>query len=98
MQQLFAFYKPGLEADKYKILAEQQVLDGKEMEVKPGVQPWRIYNHKSASSVPQPQYFEVVAPQFTLPANSVHSHYPPNGHQDEGRVLPHLILQDPART
>ena len=34
------------------------------------------------------QNFEVVAPQFSLPVDAVHSYYPPDGHQDEGRVLP----------
>jgi hypothetical protein len=41
------------------------------------------------------QNFNVVAPQFSLDPALVNSYYPPSGHQDEGRVLPHVVFSDP---
>ena len=37
-----------------------------------------------------PQQFEVVFPQFNIDPKLIDSHYPPDGHQDECRILPHL--------
>lgn len=37
-----------------------------------------------------PQAFTVVAPQFNIDSRLIDSHYPPDGHQDECRILPHL--------
>jgi hypothetical protein len=37
----------------------------------------------------------VVAPQFTLDPKFINTYYPPNGHQDEGRILPHIVFNDP---
>jgi hypothetical protein len=37
-----------------------------------------------------PQEFTVVAPQFNLDPKLIDSYYPPDGHQDECRILPHL--------
>jgi hypothetical protein len=93
-QQLFSFYTPALEADVYKIEAVQEV------RVLDPANPQRLAIYNFQGSDPnqvgplEPQYFNVVAPQFSLPANAVHSHYPPDGHQDEGRVLPHVIFDD----
>lgn len=41
------------------------------------------------------QGFNVVAPQFSLDPGLINSFYPPAGHQDEGRVLPHVVFNDP---
>jgi len=41
------------------------------------------------------QEFEVIAPQFSLDPKLINSYYPPNGHSDEGRILPHIVFQDP---
>ena len=41
------------------------------------------------------QTLTVDAPQFTLPAGSVHSTYPPAGYSEDHRYLPHVILTDP---
>lgn len=41
------------------------------------------------------QTFNVVAPQFSLDPALINSFYPPSGHQDEGRVLPHIVFTDP---
>ncbi len=42
-----------------------------------------------------PQKFNVVAPQFSLDPKLINSYYPPDGHQDEARVLPHIVFNDP---
>lgn len=84
----------------FKIKAEQQVFVAKPPKptkpTDPKPQPFLIHNYKDNKDVIEPQDFEVIAPQFSLPANSVHSHYPPDGHQDEARVLPHVIFNDPV--
>jgi hypothetical protein len=34
-------------------------------------------------------------PGFALDPNTINSYYPPDGHQDESRILPHIVLNDP---
>jgi hypothetical protein len=41
------------------------------------------------------QQLSVVAPQFSLDPKVIDSFYPPPGHQDEGRILPHIVFNDP---
>jgi len=41
-----------------------------------------------------PQIFKVVAPQFSLDKKLIDTYYPPDGHQDECRILPHIVLND----
>jgi len=41
------------------------------------------------------QAFTVDAPQISLPAGSVYSVYPPQGHSDTVDILPHVVLHDP---
>jgi hypothetical protein len=45
--------------------------------------------------LPEPQVFEVVAPQFNLEPKLINSYYPPDGHADEARILPHIVFNDP---
>jgi hypothetical protein len=40
--------------------------------------------------------FNVVAPRFTLPDNTVNSFYPPRGHADSAEVVPHMVFDDPT--
>jgi hypothetical protein len=97
--QLFSYYKPGLTAGNYAITAEQFVT------TKHGTDPaqsLRICNWKGKRETPipadqasEPQIFEVMAPQFGLDPKLVNSFYPPEGHQDEGRILPHIVMNDP---
>lgn len=91
--QLHGVWKPSLEAETYTISAIQTVKIG----ATDKEQPINNYLSTDPLKTVQPQIFTVVAPQFSLPANSVHSYYPPDGHQDEGRVLPHIVLDDPVR-
>ena len=89
---LHSVWKPSLEAETYTVSTVQTVKIGK------NDKEHLINNYLSSDPEKrvQPQIFTVVAPQFSLPANSVHSYYPPDGHQDEGRVLPHIVLDDPV--
>jgi hypothetical protein len=41
------------------------------------------------------QEFEVYGPRYSLPANTVHQTYPPQGHADYGNILPHIVFEDP---
>ena len=102
--QLYSYYKPGLEAANYIIDATQVINAGGQSKtvtnyfsnpVPPSLQDAALPNSpaKPFPGVPPDkvkgvQKFEVVAPQFNLPVDAVHSYYPPDGHQDEGRVLP----------
>jgi hypothetical protein len=89
---LHGVWKPSLEADTYTVSAVQSVKITKDDPEK----LIRNYLSSDAEKNVQPQEFTVVAPQFALPANAVHSYYPPDGHSDEGRVLPHVVLDDPV--
>jgi hypothetical protein len=94
--QLHSYYKPGLLAGNYTIEAEQSIVS----EGQNGEEKLAIYNRRKADPIQDPpiiapQHFEVVAPQFSLDPKLVNSHYPPDGHQDEARVLPHIVLSDP---
>jgi hypothetical protein len=63
------FHKPALEANIYKIQASPWVLvDKKDDAVHPNV-----IQNKDEKDIIRPQLFWVVAPQFTLSANSIHS-------------------------
>ena len=109
--QLYSYYKPGLEAGRYSIDALQTIsANGQQKTVtnyfsNPVPTSLEEATKRAPPLPPFPgvppgctkgvQAFEVVAPQFTLPADAVHSYYPPDGHQDEGRVLPHIVFDDP---
>lgn len=41
------------------------------------------------------QTFQVQAPQFSIDPKNINTFYPPSGHQDEGRILPHIVFNDP---
>jgi len=93
--QLYSFYHPGLEAGDYEIFAQQDIA----VQTASGKQALTVINTKKGSNanqqVKEPQIFEVLKPQFSLDRALINSYYPPNGHQDEGRVLPHVVLSDP---
>ncbi len=89
---LHGVWKPSLEAGTYTVSASQTV----KIEENDQENLIRNYISTDPEKIPQPQTFTVVAPQFALPADSVHSFYPADGQQDEGRVLPHIVLDDPV--
>ena len=108
--QLYSYYVPGLTAGNYAIEAEQQItatdLPKEPREQTYHVYNWR---KKDAVGNPRPlpdrnkfdqnpsiasQDFEVVTPQFSIDPKLINSYYPPDGHLDEGRILPHICFED----
>jgi hypothetical protein len=92
--QLHGVWKPSLEAATYTVSATQKI------KVSTNDTEFKLINNYLSTDTTKtvyPQVFTVVAPQFSLPANSINSYYPPDGHQDEGRVLPHIVLDDPVK-
>jgi hypothetical protein len=87
--KLYSYYRPSLEAGDYVIEVTQHVTSGS--------QSLTISNTRAtdSSGTLAGQVFEVVVPRFTLDRNLVNSYYPPDGGQDEGRILPHISFNDP---
>lgn len=102
--QLYSYYKPGLLAGSYAIEAQQRITSQNRDY---GTEHYHVYNRKKAVTLdrtkpdfdPNPpiedQLFEVANPQFNIDPKLINSYYPPDGHQDEGRILPHICLEDP---
>lgn len=91
--RLFSYYKPGLMANNYVIEARQHI----SAPVDSGTQTLDILNTgllDTTNSI-DPQEFEVIVPRFSLDPSLINTYYPPDGHQDEGRILPHIVLEDP---
>ncbi|KAK5046260.1 hypothetical protein LTR84_008403 [Exophiala bonariae] len=95
--RLYSYYKPSLVAGNYQITAEQKITSATAASQGWGQQTLTIKNTKvrDIKGTHAPQEFEVVVPRFTLDPGLINSYYPPDGHQDEGRVLPHIVLNDP---
>ncbi|ORY08604.1 hypothetical protein BCR34DRAFT_603462 [Clohesyomyces aquaticus] len=91
--QLFSYYKPGLSASRYAITARQVITTQSTENQKKQI--LELYNRKVDDDNIVSQVFNVITPQFSLDPKLVNSIYPPHGHQDEGRILPHIVLNDP---
>lgn len=66
----------------------------------PDLHIWNYAGAHADLSQPKPpavlrQKFQVQAPQFSIDPKLVNTFYPPAGHQDEGRILPHIVFNDP---
>lgn len=100
--QLYSYWKPGLEAGRYVITAEQKIRSHFNYRGVQSDDEYHVYNttstidHKKIVDSPpiEDQQFEVIAPQFSLDPKLINSFYPPSGHQDEARILPHICLED----
>lgn len=92
--QLFSFYKPSLLATNYVIEVTQHIdANGT---TGSGHQTLDVLNTNDLNpGAVVGQEFTVVVPRFSLDPNIINSYYPPDGHQDEGRILPHLVFNDP---
>jgi hypothetical protein len=82
----------GIEAGPYAVIAQQTVTAANQTDL-------NIWNYLGTDSTPPVavlrQNFKVVAPQFSIDPKLINTYYPPSGHQDEGRILPHLVFNDP---
>ncbi|KAJ9633786.1 hypothetical protein H2199_009233 [Coniosporium tulheliwenetii] len=78
--RLYSFYAPSLAAGPYSISASQVITPS---------------NQGSKTKSTPPQKFNVVAPQFTIPSDDVHSVYPPPGGEAMANTLPHIVFNDP---
>ncbi|MCJ1280119.1 hypothetical protein MMC21_007946 [Puttea exsequens] len=76
---LHSYFSPALDAGDYDLSIQQTLTDGKD----------------AISPLATKKSFTVVAPRFSLPADNINSIYPPQGHSQEARVLPHIIFNDP---
>ncbi|KAK2678592.1 hypothetical protein RAB80_007332 [Fusarium oxysporum f. sp. vasinfectum] len=79
-QKLNSFWAPGIEAGPKHIISVKQTIQANGEQL----------------NLEAEQPFYVDAPQFSLPDGSVHSTYPPAGYSDDHRILPHVVLTDPA--
>ncbi|MCJ1385950.1 hypothetical protein MMC17_009075 [Xylographa soralifera] len=96
--RLYSYYKPSLVAGSYTIEAEQNVVANVKKDNGSVVtQSLRVTNVRATPDAKKIalQEFQVVVPRFTLDPALINSYYPPDGHQDEGRILPHLVIDDP---
>jgi hypothetical protein len=91
--RLYSYYKPGLVAGNYAITAVQSISSPSNW----GEQDLVVSNASIGQNHQNnvPQEFEVIVPRFSLDPTLINSYYPPDGHQDEARILPHLVLNDP---
>ncbi|KAJ2903781.1 uncharacterized protein MKZ38_009347 [Zalerion maritima] len=105
--KLYSYYKPGLQARKYKISVKQSTniagLDNGDR--KPGgnsppkppptdLNPLDM-DSGSATQLEVNQEFEVVYPQFELPPEDFHSIYPEQGFADQPKIAPHIVFSNP---
>ncbi|KAH8654009.1 hypothetical protein BGZ60DRAFT_435848 [Tricladium varicosporioides] len=102
--RLYSYFKPGLKAGLYGVESKQYIkashdnLDD----------TLSVWNYRGTGPKNTPidlklnpatpvirQEFSVQAPQFNLDPKLINTFYPPAGHQDEGRILPHIVFNDP---
>ncbi|KAK3950186.1 hypothetical protein QBC32DRAFT_347299 [Pseudoneurospora amorphoporcata] len=95
-KQIISFRRPGLVGGTYTIQVQQTISEDKPPEKdKPKEGHPKDYDpSKTLRTTPVEQKFEVLAPQFDLPADSVYSIYPEQGHEATHDTLPHIVLND----
>lgn len=93
-EQLVSYYIPGLQGGKHTITVEQYVKEIASEHASPGTREDPAPKPKPVATTTQP--FDVVAPQFSLPSDTIHSTYPPQGQQEQAYTLPHVIFNDPT--
>jgi hypothetical protein len=96
MMELYSYYFPSLQAGLYDIEVKQTVRDPTAGPPLPTPAPTQPGPPAPPSRLPltSKQQFNVNAPRFALPSNSVHQLYPPQGLGDHYNVLPHMVFED----
>jgi hypothetical protein len=94
--RLYSYYKPALEAGIYGVTVKQDI-SAKDQHLY--LQNFDSNANDNNMAIDNktiiPQAFEVVASQFNLDPGLINSYYPPDGHADEGAILPHICFNDP---
>ena len=95
--RFYSYYSPSLLPGPYGIETQQVITTGSGPD-----NTTTIFNYKTPGvtnppTAPTPllQQFNVIAPRFQIDPKVVNSVYPPPGYSDEGRVLPHIVFNDP---
>ncbi|KAK3396801.1 hypothetical protein B0T20DRAFT_508042 [Sordaria brevicollis] len=99
-KKIISFRRPGLVGGTYTIQVQQTISEDrpeedKQQEEHPEETISTTYDpSKTLNTAPVKQQFEVLSPQFDLPADSVYSVYPEQGHEATNDTLPHIVLND----
>lgn len=80
--QLHSFSAPSLEWGTYSVTATNDIATSTNEHI-------TLKNNLAG-----PQQFSVIIPQFSLPAGSFHSCYPPLGMAVPPKILPHIVFND----
>ncbi|KAK6338297.1 hypothetical protein TWF730_002361 [Orbilia blumenaviensis] len=89
-ERLYSYYAPNLKGGNYQIKVDQKI--NSPAQAATGNQVAIAADNLSTPTTYQD--FTVVTPHFTLPKNSVHSTYPPQGYACDSNVAPHIVLND----
>ncbi len=103
--RLYRFYSPSLEPGLYGIEAKQTIkASGIAGQAGSSLTVFNYQTSQATNLASDPnnpnaptllQQFNVIAPQFSIDPKLVNSVYPPPGHSDAGRVLPHIVFNNP---
>lgn len=94
-KKIISFRRPGLVGGTYTIQVQQTISEDRSEEDESKEAGLTAYvPSKTIKTIPVEQRFEVLAPQFDLPADSVYSIYPEQGHEATHDTLPHIVLND----
>lgn len=87
--------RPSLVGGTYAIQVQQAISEDKSEDDNRKETDSTTYD---PSTLPVKRQFEVLAPKFHLPADSVYSIYPEQGHEATHDTLPHIVLNDSNST
>ncbi|KAK3491203.1 uncharacterized protein B0T23DRAFT_383355 [Neurospora hispaniola] len=90
-KNIITFEQPGLVGGTYTIQVQQTISEDKSEDDNRKETDSTTYD---PSTPPGKQQLKVLAPKFHLPANSVYSIYPEQGHEATHDTLPHIVLND----
>lgn len=88
--QIHSFFLPGLQYGTYQLATNQTVYSLPDKSDTLNL----INNSVDGTKGAHPQMFNVLVPQFSLPAGAIHSCYPPSGQSVDANILPHIVFND----